>query len=86
MSESDLRIADQYLQRIITTTGSEITGLSESLRFDGMLRNSPRRLPGFLDETRRALGLDFLYYLPQARHDSAPATGQSSPPQSTAGP
>ncbi|MGR3548652.1 MAG: two-component sensor histidine kinase, partial [Roseovarius sp.] len=61
---SDLRIADQYLQRLLTSTGSEVTSLARSLRFDEVSRTTPADLPGFLDQNRRALGLDFLYFLP----------------------
>jgi two-component system NtrC family sensor kinase len=61
---SDLRIADQYLQRLLTSTGSEVTSLARSLRFDEVVRTAPADLPAFLDENRRALGLDFLYLLP----------------------
>ncbi|WP_439526243.1 sensor histidine kinase [Roseovarius mucosus] len=70
---SDLRIADQYLQRLLTSTGSEVTSLARSLRFDEVARTSPAELPAFLEENRRALGLDFLYFMPQheARKRSA---------------
>lgn len=61
---SDLRIANQYLQRILTTTGTEVTGLARSLRFDEAARDDPAGLSGFLDDNRRSLGLDFLYFLP----------------------
>jgi two-component system NtrC family sensor kinase len=61
---SDLRIADQYLQRLLTSTGSEVTSLARSLRFDEVSRTTPADMPGFLDQNRRALGLDFLYFLP----------------------
>lgn len=62
---SDLRIADQYLQRLLTSTGSEVTSLARSLRFDEVARTAPADLPAFLEDKRRALGLDFLYLLPQ---------------------
>ncbi|KGM86667.1 His Kinase A (phospho-acceptor) domain protein/HAMP domain protein/Histidine kinase-, DNA gyrase B [Roseovarius mucosus DSM 17069] len=61
---SDLRIADQYLQRLLTSTGSEVTSLARSLRFDEVARTAPADLPSFLDQNRRALGLDFLYFMP----------------------
>lgn len=61
---SDLRIANQYLQRILTTTGTEVTGLARSLRFDSVAREASADLSAYLDTTRRSLGLDFLYFLP----------------------
>jgi len=63
--ETDLRVADQYVQRILTTTGGDVTALARSLRFDRALRDDTG-LPGFLAAERDALGLDFLYYLPRA--------------------
>ena len=35
--ESDLRIAEQYLARIMETTGEELTGVAESVRFAEVL-------------------------------------------------
>jgi two-component system NtrC family sensor kinase len=65
--ETDLRVADQYVQRILTTTGGDVTALARSLRFDRALREDGADLSGFLDRERDTLGLDFLYYLPRAR-------------------
>ena len=62
--ETDLRVADQYVQRILGTTGGDVTALARSLRFDRVLREGGD-LPGFLAAERDALGLDFLYYLPR---------------------
>ncbi|WP_297767368.1 cache domain-containing protein [uncultured Roseovarius sp.] len=62
--ESDLRIADQYLQRILSTTGSDVTSLARSQKLSEMAQDTPEDLPDFLDKSRRTLGLDFLYYLP----------------------
>jgi two-component system NtrC family sensor kinase len=67
--ESDLRVADQYVQRILSTTGGDVTALARSLRFDGAIRGGPDAMAGFLAAERAALGLDFLYYLPR---DAAP--------------
>ncbi|KJS43906.1 MAG: histidine kinase [Roseovarius sp. BRH_c41] len=61
---SDLRIANQYLQRILTTTGTEVTALARSLNFDAVAQGDPADMSAFLDTNRRSLGLDFLYYLP----------------------
>lgn len=64
--QTDLRVADQYVQRILSTTGGDVTALARSLRFDRTLRGRPDALPGFLAAEREALGLDFLQYLPRA--------------------
>ncbi|WP_104018881.1 sensor histidine kinase [Roseovarius nitratireducens] len=63
--ETDLRVADQYVQRILTTTGGDVTALARSLRFDRALREDGADLSGFLARERDTLGLDFLYYLPR---------------------
>ncbi len=65
--ETDLRVADQYVQRILTTTGGDVTALARSLRFDRALREDRAGLSGFLARERDTLGLDFLYYLPRAK-------------------
>lgn len=62
---SDLRIAEQYLQRILTTTGKDVQSLAQSRRFDEVARARPGALTEFLAEQRAALGFDFLYYLPR---------------------
>lgn len=62
---SDLRIAEQYLQRILTTTGKDVQSLAQSRRFDEVARARPGALAEFLAEQRAALGFDFLYYLPR---------------------
>ncbi len=63
---SDLRIAEQYLQRILTTTGKDVQSLAQSRRFDEVARAQPGALAEFLTEQRAALGFDFLYYLPRS--------------------
>lgn len=63
---SDLRIAEQYLQRILTTTGKDVQSLAQSRHFDEVARTRPAALAEFLAEQRAALGFDFLYFLPQA--------------------
>ncbi|MGR3651579.1 MAG: cache domain-containing protein, partial [Roseovarius sp.] len=65
--ETDLRVADQYVQRILTTTGGDVTALARSLRFDRALREDRAGLSRFLARERDTLGLDFLYYLPRAK-------------------
>ncbi|WP_108887465.1 sensor histidine kinase [Pseudoprimorskyibacter insulae] len=62
--ESDLRIAEQYLARIMAGTGEELKGVSESLEFAIELQKQPDNRRPFFDRKKAELGLDFLYYLP----------------------
>lgn len=66
--ESDLRIAEQHLQRILTISGNDVRALANSVVFSDALANS-HQLNLLLEENRQALGLDFLEYYPagQAR-------------------
>lgn len=58
----DLTIAHQYLARILEKTGVQIRALSLSARFHEVLAPEARgSLQDLLDETRREIGLDFLY-------------------------
>lgn len=63
--ESDLRIAEQYLARIMKTTGDELTGVAESADLRTVLAADSKVLESYLSERREALELDFLYYLPE---------------------
>lgn len=63
--ESDLRIAEQYLARIMETTGDELTGVAESVQFAEILAVDGAAQDRFLAEKRAELGLDFLYILPE---------------------
>ncbi len=71
--DSDLRIAEQYLARIMTTTGDELTGVAESAEFARVLDDNGQALTSYLAEKREALALDFLYYLPEAEAIGAPS-------------
>lgn len=65
----DLTIAHQYLARILENTGEQIEALAGSARYRDIIERdggSPARLAGFLDETRRDLGFDFLYLVDDA--------------------
>ncbi len=64
--ESDLRIAEQYLAQIVESTGSDLERLAESTDFAAALSRGDAARAGFFESRRAALGLDFLYYLPQA--------------------
>ncbi|TNF19642.1 MAG: HAMP domain-containing protein [Rhodobacteraceae bacterium] len=63
--ESDLRIAEQYLNRLMTGTGEELHGLAGSVAFAEVLQAGEPA--AFFRARQAALGLDFLYYLPRER-------------------
>ena len=56
--ESDLRIAEQYLARILETTGDELTGVAESAEFGRVLQVSGPTFDSYLAEKREALNAD----------------------------
>lgn len=68
--ESDLRIAEQYLARIMAGTGEELKGVAESTEFARLLTETDTAQSQYFDRKRASLGLDFLYYLPL--DDAAP--------------
>ncbi|AMA59806.1 sensor histidine kinase [Bradyrhizobium sp. CCGE-LA001] len=58
----DLTIAHQYLARILEKTGVQLRALGLSARFQEVLAQDARgSLRDLLDETRKEIGLDFLY-------------------------
>ncbi|MBR0777338.1 cache domain-containing protein [Bradyrhizobium diazoefficiens] len=58
----DLTIAHQYLARILEKTGVQIRSLGQSARFHEVVAQDARRpLQDLLEETRKEIGLDFLY-------------------------
>ena len=63
--ESDLRIAEQYLATILAGTGNDLTAVSESTEFALVLGRSARERAAWFATKQAALGLDFLYYLPE---------------------
>lgn len=64
--ESDLRIAEQYLARIMTGTGNDLASVAESTAFAGVMGQDLAAQDTFFDSKRAELGLDFLFYLPRA--------------------
>lgn len=61
--ESDLRIAEQYLSRLMVETGDELQAVAGSVEF---AQTPPAGFDAFFDEKRAALELDFLFFLPRA--------------------
>ena len=64
--ESDLRVAEQYLTRIMAVTGDELVGLADSTSFAQAMSEGGTAQEAFFAARRATIGLDFLYYLPQA--------------------
>lgn len=64
--ESDLRIAEQYLSRLMVETGEELQAVAGSVEF---AQAAKADFDAFFDAKRAALGLDFLYYLSPADAD-----------------
>ncbi|MAC82416.1 MAG: two-component sensor histidine kinase [Rhodobacteraceae bacterium] len=62
--DSDLRIARQYLDQLMSGPATGLDGLAESRAFAQALADDPT---DFLDAARARLSLDFLYYLPRAQ-------------------
>ena len=68
--ESDLRIAEQYLNRLVTGTATGLQGVADSAALASSLNTDPS---AFLAATRTRLSLDFLYYLPASQAGPAAA-------------
>ncbi|WP_415922355.1 cache domain-containing protein [Tateyamaria sp. SN6-1] len=60
--ESDLRIAEQYLSRLMVETGDKLQAVAGSVEF---AQTPPADRTAFFEAKRDALALDFLYHLPQ---------------------
>ena len=71
--ESDLRIAEQYLSRIMGVTGDELRSVAESVEFLEVLEAGEPEKATYFENKRSALKLDFLYYLPMAEAGDAAA-------------
>lgn len=71
--ESDLRIAEQYLARIMAGTGNDLTGLANSVEFSNALEGGPAQQDAFFSAKQQALELDFLYYLDADQAQAAAA-------------
>lgn len=63
--ESDLRIAEQYLARILAGTSDDLKGVAESAEFAQVLGTDEAAQLAYFDRKRQQLELDFLYYLPE---------------------
>jgi two-component system NtrC family sensor kinase len=66
--ESDLRIAQPYLARLMVETGDELAGVADSAEFAAVLQRTPTQQAAYFARKRKVLELDFLYFLPE--HDA----------------
>jgi two-component system NtrC family sensor kinase len=57
---SDLRIAEQYMRRIVVAQSVGVESLADSVRFERASQISPQALDDFLDISRAKMGLDYL--------------------------
>lgn len=64
---SDLRIAEQYLQRILDNSETDVQGLANSVIFNDALSARGPEFNQLLLEYREKLGFDFLTYLPRSQ-------------------
>lgn len=71
--ESDLRIAEQYLSRLMNETRDDLTGLAESQDFARVAASEAGVPVSYLLERQHALGLDFLHVLTGAEARTAAA-------------
>jgi two-component system, NtrC family, sensor kinase len=62
---SDLRIAEQYLQRLLDRSETDVQGLANSVTFASALSARGPAFDRLLESYRTRLGLDFLTYLPR---------------------
>ncbi|NDW53857.1 HAMP domain-containing sensor histidine kinase [Aliiroseovarius sp. PrR006] len=69
--DSDLRIAEQYLGRILAGTGAGVEAIADSRAFETVLAQGDDKRAAFLEEMRTDQALDFLYYLPEGDAEDA---------------
>ncbi|MEM9139261.1 MAG: cache domain-containing protein, partial [Pseudomonadota bacterium] len=76
----DLTIADQYMSQILERTEDRLEALGASVRFQSLVQDPPS-LGVFLEESRLAQGLDFLYLVGVAGQVEAAAPPAVDPRQ-----
>ncbi len=69
--ESDLRIAEQYLARLMTETGTDLLGVAESTEFSSLLDRPVTAQNAYFSTKRDAFELDFLYFIPRGDAETA---------------
>ncbi|HBB82954.1 MAG TPA: two-component sensor histidine kinase, partial [Sulfitobacter sp.] len=74
--ESELKIASQYLSRLLGQTGNELDAVARSVEFSRWLNRPGADQVAFFADTRDRLGLDFLEFLPM---ETAVEAGENWP-------
>lgn len=74
----ELTIAHQHLSGLLALRGTQIASLSESAAY-AAVRDDPEALAGFLEDRRKALGLDFLFRVAADGPAVAPVTTGALP-------
>jgi two-component system NtrC family sensor kinase len=69
--ESDLKIAEQYLGRILSGTGANVQSIAGSTEFQHIIAGSIEGQKEYLSQKAKELELDFLYYLPSGSAQDA---------------
>lgn len=67
--ESDLRIAEQYLSRLMEETGTHLRAVSNAQDFSA---TRPAEIQTYLTGKMQTLSLDFLYFQPQEQAQTSP--------------
>ncbi|KEJ88647.1 sensor histidine kinase [Sulfitobacter donghicola] len=62
--ESDLRVAEQYLSRIMVSTGKDLSSVADAEDFAHVLTQPLSARLSYLERKRVELGMDFLYFQP----------------------
>lgn len=63
--ESDLRIAEQYLEQLMNGTGRDLSSVANSTEMANLLNRSVTAQVSYFRTKRHMLGLDFLYFIPR---------------------
>ncbi|UOA34147.1 Signal transduction histidine-protein kinase AtoS (plasmid) [Sulfitobacter sp. DSM 110093] len=74
--ESELKIASQYLSRLLGQTGNQLDAVARSVEFSRLLNLPGADQVAFFADTRERLGLDFLEFLPM---ETAIGAGENWP-------
>ncbi|MCC1492941.1 HAMP domain-containing sensor histidine kinase [Cognatishimia sp. F0-27] len=82
--ESDLRIAEQYLARLLAETGTDLENLAGSAALAAAAADGVDSRDRFLESRRRALGMDFLYFLPDQAESPWPVIAKARAGQASA--
>jgi two-component system NtrC family sensor kinase len=63
--ESDLRIAEQYLEQLMNGTGRDLASVARSTELAHLLSRPMASQHSYFRTKRHMLGLDFIYFIPR---------------------